>query len=240
MKAQLFATCLVDTFYPETGEATLRLLKRFGVSVEYPRDQTCCGKPPNSAGYEGPAKAAARHFLSTFKGSDPIIIPSGSCAAMVRVHYPEMFKDEPQLKAQLDDIISRSYELTEFLVHKLNAHEAEFKGSGSVTYHSSCQLNRELGIKHEPVTLLKSMRGVEFIELPNADRCCGFGGVFMGKLPEISMAIADEKALTIIESRADTVVGCDHGCLMNISDALRRNNGQVKVMHIARYLAEAL
>jgi L-lactate dehydrogenase complex protein LldE len=240
MKAQLFATCLVDTFFPETGEAVMRLLRHFGVDADFPKAQTCCGKPPNSAGYQAAAKKAAHNFLSVFKGADPIVVPSGSCAAMVRIHYPQIFKDDPLMENQVKEVCSRTYELTEFLVHRLKAHEAGLKGSGSVTYHCSCQLNRELGVVSEPVTLLKSMKGLEFIELENADRCCGFGGVFMGKLPEISMAIADEKARAIIDSGADTVVGCDHGCLMNISDALARNNSSIKTKHIAVLLAEGL
>lgn len=240
MKIQLFASCLVDTFFPETGEATIKLLQRFGVDVIFPKDQTCCGKPPNSAGYVKEAKKAALHVLSVFKGPEPIVVPSGSCAAMIRVHYPELFKDDPSLSSQVEDLCSRTYELSEFLVNTLKAHEAGLKGKGSVTYHSSCQLNRELGVIEEPLKLLRSMDGVEFIELPNADRCCGFGGTFMGKLPEISMAIADDKARSIMDTRADVVVGCDHGCLMNISDALKRNRASTRVKHIAAYLAEGL
>ncbi len=240
MRIQLFASCLVDTFFPETGEATIKLLRRFGVDVIFPKEQTCCGKPPNSAGYTEEAKKAALHVLKVFKGSDPIVVPSGSCAAMIRVHYPEMFEDDPSLSSQVEDLCSRTYELSEFLVHALKAHEAGLKGKGSVTYHSSCQLNRELGVSEEPVKLLRSLDGAEFKELTNPDRCCGFGGVFMGKLPEISMAIADEKAKTIMDTRADVVVGCDHGCLMNISDALKRNGASTQVKHIATYLAEGL
>ncbi len=240
MKTQLFATCLVDTFFPETGEATVRLLRHFGMDVEFPKDQTCCGKPPNSAGYTYEAKEAARHFLSIFHGNAPIVIPSGSCASMIKLHYPEMFKNEPRMLEKAEAVAAATFELTQFLVHKLQAHRAGFAGNGKVTYHSSCQLTRELGVREEPLLLLKSVNGVEFLPLPNADRCCGFGGVFMAKLPEISIAIADEKAQAVAGTGADTIVGCDHGCLMNISDALKRQGNATQVKHIARFLAEGL
>jgi L-lactate dehydrogenase complex protein LldE len=240
MRVQLFATCLVDTFYPETGEATVRLLKHFGVDVVYPPRQTCCGKPPESAGYTREATKAAQHFLSVFQGSDPIVIPSGSCASMVKNHYPELFKFDPSMRAKAEAISAQTYELTQFLVNVLKVDPDAFSWKGTITYHSSCQLTRELGVSEEPIRLLKSLKGAEFIPLEYADRCCGFGGVFMGKQPEISMALADEKADSIIATGADTVTGCDHGCLMNISDALKRRNGNVSVKHIAQVLAEGL
>jgi L-lactate dehydrogenase complex protein LldE len=240
MRAQLFATCLVDRFFPETGEATVRLLRHFGVDVDYPGKQTCCGKPPNSAGYNAEAKKAAEHFISVFEGDDPIVVPSGSCASMIKIHYPEMFEYDPRMLAKAESVADRTFELSQFLVHKLEAHKAGLSTNGKVTYHSSCQLNRELGVKEEPIVLLQSLGGTEFVPLENAERCCGFGGVFMAKQPEISMAIADEKARAIVNTGAETVTGCDHGCLMNISDALKRNGSSVKVKHIAQLLAEAL
>lgn len=240
MRVQLFATCLVDTFYPETGEAVLKLLRHFGVDVIYPKEQTCCGKPPNSGGHAKQAKKAAEHFISVFKGSDPVIIPSGSCASMVKNHYPEMFQDNIRLFQAARDLSARTFELTQFLVNVLKAHERGFVGHGKITYHSSCQLTRELGVREEPLMLLRSIDGAEFAPMPAADRCCGFGGVFMGKLPEVSMALADDKLDTIIESGADTVTGCDHGCLMNISDAVKRRGSRIDVKHIAVILAEGL
>jgi len=240
MRVQLFATCLVDTFYPETGEATVRLLRHFGVEVLYPRGQTCCGKPPDSAGYSHEAKKAAEHFLSVFDGEDPIVIPSGSCASMVKHHYPELFREDPRMLRKAEAAAGRVYELTQFLVHEIAAHEAGMKGTGKLTYHASCQLTRELGVRDEPVRLLESLEGAQFVPLEQADRCCGFGGMFMGKLPEISMALADEKAQTIINTGADTVTGCDHGCLLNIADALKRLRSGVQVKHIAQVLVEGL
>jgi L-lactate dehydrogenase complex protein LldE len=241
MRVQLFGTCLVDTMFPETGEATLKLLRHFGVDIKYPKGQTCCGKPADSGGYRREARKAAEHFIGVFEGNeDPIVIPSGSCASMVKIHYPELFKDNERMRQKAEAIASRVHELTQFLVHVLHAHEKGFQGTGRLTYHASCQLTRELGVREEPLLLLRSIKGAEFVPLPNADRCCGFGGIFMAKQPEISMALADEKLDCILSSGADTVTGCDHGCLMNIEDAARRRGSDVKVKHIAAVLAEGL
>jgi L-lactate dehydrogenase complex protein LldE len=159
---------------------------------------------------------------------------------MVKNHYPELFKNDRRMREKAEAVAERTYELTQFLVHVLKIHEAGLQGKGSITYHSSCQLTRELGVREEPVLLLESLRGAKFIQLPHADRCCGFGGIFMAKLPEVSMALADEKADAILSTGAEKVTGCDHGCLMNIADALNRRGSSVKVEHIAAVLAEGL
>ncbi len=240
MRIQLFGTCLVDTFFPETGEATIRLLRHFGVEVAYPKGQTCCGKPPDSGGYNDQSRKAARHFIDLFDGNDPIIIPSGSCASMVKTHYPELFREDGRMREKAEAVAMRTFELSQFLVHVLKVHEAGLAGRGRITYHASCQLTRELGVREEPLLLLRSLKGAEFVPLPHADRCCGFGGIFMAKLPELSMAMAEEKAENIMGTGADTITGCDHGCLMNIADALRRKGSKVRVKHIAAVLAEGL
>jgi len=240
MRVHLFSTCLVDTFFPETGEAVVKLLRHFGAEIHYPKGQTCCGKPPDSAGYAKYARDAAKQFLTVFEGTDPIVVPSGSCASMIKNHYPRMFDDDPSMREKAEQAAARTFELSQFLVHRLAAHEADLSSRGKITYHSSCQLARELGVKREPLLLLESLRGAEFVEMPNFDRCCGFGGTFMGKLPEISMAMADDKAEAIVATQADTVTGCDHGCLMNIRDALRRRGANVQVKHMADLLAEGL
>ena len=241
MRVQLFATCLVDTFFPETGEAVVKLLRHYGVDISYPKEQTCCGKPPNSAGYRKEARKAAEHFISVFDGTDPIVIPSGSCASMVKNHYPDLFKDDPKMFRKAEAVARRTFEFSQFLVHVLKAHESGFpNGCGKITYHASCQLTRELGVRTEPIDLLNSIKGAQFVPMKNADRCCGFGGVFMGKMPEISMALADDKVDSVLETKVDTVTGCDHGCLMNIIDATKRRGGGFEVKHLAVVLAEAL
>jgi len=241
MRVQLLGTCLVDAFFPDVGEATLRLLRNFDVEVRFPPGQTCCGQPAFNAGYRAEAEAAARHFLKVFgDGSEPIVTPSGSCAAMVKHHYPELLRHDPQLSAQATAVAGRVYELSQFLVGVLRAHEQGFSGRGRITYHSSCHLTRSLGVRDEPLALLASLRGAEFVPLPGATRCCGFGGMFMAKLPEISCALADEKAEAILASGADTLTGCDSGCLMNIADGLKKRGSTVRVAHLAQLLAEGL
>jgi L-lactate dehydrogenase complex protein LldE len=236
----LFGTCLVDTFFPEAGEATVRLLRRFGAEPVFPKGQTCCGQPAFNAGYEAESRAAAAHFLSVFEGDDPIVTPSGSCAAMVKHHYPDLFRDDPVMLGKARRAAARIFELTQFLVHVAKAHEAGLRGRGTVTYHSSCHLTRSLGVREEPLLLLRSMQGATFVPMADAVRCCGFGGMFMAKLPEISCTLAEEKAASIEATGADTVTGCDSGCLMNIQDAMRRRGTKVRVAHIAQLLAEGL
>jgi L-lactate dehydrogenase complex protein LldE len=240
MRVQLFGTCLVDSFFPEVGEATLKLFRRFGVTAVFPRGQTCCGQPAFNAGYADDARAAAAHFLSVFDGDAPIVTPSGSCAAMVKHHYPVLFRTDPVMHAKAERAAGRIYELSQFLVRFLRAHESGLAGKGTVTYHSSCHLARSLGVRDEPLILLQSMKGVRFVPMPDATRCCGFGGTFMAKLPEISCALADEKADSILATGADTVTGCDAGCLMNIGDAMKKRANPVQVRHIAQVLAEEL
>jgi L-lactate dehydrogenase complex protein LldE len=236
----LFGTCLVDTFFPEVGEATVRLLRRFGATPVFPKGQTCCGQPAFNAGYEHETRLAAAHFLSVFDGDDPIVTPSGSCAARVKHLYPELFRDDPRMLAKAKRAGERMYELSQFLVHVAKAHEAGLHGRGKVTYHASCHLTRSLGVREEPLTLLASLKGSTFVPMPDAARCCGFGGMFMAKLPEISCALAEEKAASIEATGADTVTGCDSACLMNIADAMKRRGTPVRVAHLAQLLAEGL
>jgi L-lactate dehydrogenase complex protein LldE len=240
MHVQLFGTCLVDTFFPEVGEAVVRIFNKFGVTCTFPKGQTCCGQPAYNAGYLPEAKRAAEHFISTFSGSDLIVTPSGSCAVMVKHHYPELFRDAPAKRQAAERVACRVYELSQFLVNVLKVHETNLTGSGTLTYHSSCHLTRTLGAVREPLALIEALKGATFVPMPDATRCCGFGGVFMAKLPEISMAIADDKAESIIATGADTVTGCDCGCLMNIKDALGKRGSSVKVKHIAELVAEGL
>lgn len=240
MRVQLFGTCMVDSFFPEVGEATLRLLEHFGVEVSYPQGQTCCGQPAFNAGYRSEAKGAAEQFLSLFTGDDPIVTPSGSCAAMVKHHYPELFHNEPQLLKDATQVAGRVYEISQFLVHRLGAHEKTYWGSGTVTYHSSCHATRVLGVREEPLQLIAALKGMRFLPMPDATRCCGFGGMFMAKLPEISLALADEKAESVIATGAEIVTGLDSACLMTIADGLKRRGSKVRVAHLVQLLAEGL
>ena len=240
MRVQLFGTCMVDSFYPEVGDATVRLLEHFGVEVTFPHGQTCCGQPAFNAGYREEARGAAEHFLSTFTGNDPIVTPSGSCAAMVKHHYPLLFQGDTEMGLLARSTAARVFEISQFLVRVLRAHECAFAGRGKITYHSSCHLTRTLGVRDEPLLLIAALAGAEFVPMPDATRCCGFGGMFMAKLPEISCALAEEKADSIIATGADLLTGCDSACLMTIADGLKRRGSAIEVKHLVQLLAEGL
>ncbi|MGE5443545.1 MAG: (Fe-S)-binding protein [Ignavibacteriales bacterium] len=241
IKASLFITCLVDLFFPQIGESMVTILRELGVEVDFPEDQTCCGQPSFNSGFQGDARAIARRFLSIFNQDDNryIICPSGSCTSMVRVFYKELFKGNPQMLEIIHKVSSRTYEFSEFLVNVLKAEDIGATYTGKVTYHDSCHLLRELRVKDEPRKLIKSVKGVEFIEMNLHDACCGFGGTFSIKFPDVSASILDEKIENIIKSGADTIISSDMGCLMQIGGALSRRGIPVKVLHIAELLASS-
>jgi len=240
MRVRVFVTCLVDTFKPEIARAVVKLLESLDVEVVVPRAQTCCGQPAFNAGYVEEAKKAALHFIEVFDGDEPVVCPSGSCASMVKRNFPLLFEGDGELVERARRLGERTYELTQFLVRHLGVEGKRFRGTGSVTYHASCHTTRHLGVYEEPVGLLSGMEGVEFRPLPDATTCCGFGGLFMAKLPEISCALSEDKAAAIESTGADVVTGCDLGCLLNVEDALKRRNSSVKVKHIAELLSEGL
>jgi L-lactate dehydrogenase complex protein LldE len=233
----LFMQCLVDTIYPEVGEAMVHVLRKLGASLNCPTDQTCCGQPAFNSGYRGEARMAARHFIEVFENSDIVVCPSGSCVNMVRNHYPELFCNDPQWLKRAEKLTSRTYEFSEYLVDVLGIVDLGAAYSGKVTYHDSCHLLRGIGVREQPRKLLQNITGAEFIEMNKSDRCCGFGGSFAVKYSDISTAMVTEKVNNIIASGADTVVGCDMGCLMNIQGMLSRMESKIKVMHLAQLLA---
>ncbi|HUT53490.1 MAG TPA: (Fe-S)-binding protein [bacterium] len=237
MRASLFIPCMVDTLVPEVGEATARVLMRAGVALDYPTEQTCCGQPAFNAGYWEDARRVARRFLKAFADSEAIVSPSGSCVSMVKNHYEELFAESPSELRQAREIGGRTFELTEFLVRRLGITDVGARFTGKLTYHESCHLSRELGIKDEPRALLRAVKGAELIEMQEADRCCGFGGTFSVKFPEISAAMARRKAENIKASGADAVIICDPGCLIQIRGYFHRHGIKVRVLHLAELLA---
>ena len=237
MRISLFIPCLADTLLPEIGEATARLLERLGLELYYPEEQTCCGQPAFNAGHWEDARRVARQFLRAFEDSELIVSPSGSCVSMVRNYYQLLFADTPRDLEKARTIGERTFELTEFLVRRLGVADLGASFSGRLTYHDSCHLNRELGIKEEPRTLIRAVAGVELVEMEDSERCCGFGGTFSIKFPEVSAAMARRKAERIGESGANAVVVCDPGCLIQIKGYLSRQGSNVRVMHIAELLA---
>lgn len=237
LKASLFITCLVDQFRPSVGEAMVKVLKSYGVQLDFPHGQTCCGQPAFNSGHLAEARKTAEHFIEVFDGTDYIITPSGSCAAMVKKHYVTLFPDDTAMEERCRNLGERVYEFSEFLVKVLKIEEVKCNYSGRVTYHHACHLLRELGIEDEPLRLLKSVQGLQYVEMQKADQCCGFGGAFSIRYPEISQAIVDDKIAQIKQSEADTVVANDTGCIMNLSSRINRLGERIKVLHLAELLA---
>lgn len=240
MQVSLFVTCLIDQISPQVGVAVVNLLKRLGVRVTFNPDQTCCGQPAYNSGYHREARAVARCTLRLFEreldSSDYVVVPSGSCVAMVRKCYPKLFSADAAECARSERLAGRVVELTEFLVRVLRVESAGGSFGGRVTYHDSCHLLRELGVANEPRKLLNGVQGAEFVEMDRADVCCGFGGTFSVKFPELSTALADEKLASIERTGADAVVACDVGCLMHLAGVLNQRGLPMRCLHIAEIL----
>lgn len=243
VKASLFVTCVIDQFYPEVGESTVRVLRRLGVDLDFPKKQTCCGQPAFNSGYWSEAKPLAKKFLKQFQGDRYIVVPSGSCASMIRVFYSELFHDDPKLLEQAKALIPRVYELSEFIVDVLGVEDIsqyakdDVNASASkVTYHEACHLRRELGVQTQPQALMKSLPAVDMVEMNQSEVCCGFGGTFSVKYPEISGAMLQDKIDNIRGSGAEAVVACDSSCLMQISGGMKKQGLNVRAMHLAELL----
>ncbi len=234
----LFIQCLVDSLYPEVGEAMVQLFENQNIPVDIPVEQTCCGQPAFNSGYRRQARAAAKHFIEIFENAEVIVCPSGSCVDMVKHQYPGLFKQGSSWQQRALNISYKIFELTEYLVDVLEIEDVGASFSGKITYHDSCHLLRNLGVKNQPRKLLAKVRGTQLIEMAYADRCCGFGGTFAVKYPDISTAILEEKVDNIIEAGVDAVVGCDISCLMNIQGMLSRRKSPVITLHIAQLLVK--
>ena len=235
----LFVTCVIDQLYPEVGVSVVKVLRRLGVSVGFPQDQTCCGQPVYNTGYHHEATKLARRVLEQFRDSEYVVVPSGSCAATLRVYYLELFAEDPKLLEEAKTLAAKTYEFSEFLVNVLNVEDAAAFGAshqGTATYHPSCHLLRELGVREQPRALVRSLAGVELVEMAQSEVCCGFGGTFSVKFPHISEGMVGDKIANVQASGAETLVSCDMSCLMNIGGALNRQGSNVKVRHLAQIL----
>ena len=232
----LFVTCLVDLMRPSVGFAAVKLLEDAGCVVDAPV-QTCCGQPTYNSGDRGTARALAERMIEAFRGYDYVVAPSGSCAGMVKAHYPELFAEDPNWMPKVDALAARTYELTSFLVDVLSVTKVDATFEGEVTYHDSCSGLRELGVRSQPRRLLASMEGVTLVELNESDVCCGFGGTFAVKYSDISGAIVDAKARNVEATNAPTLLAGDLGCLMNMAGKLSRDGTPVEVRHVAEVLA---
>lgn len=239
IRASLLVTCLADIFCPEVGISVVRLLRRLGVAVDFPRDQTCCGMPFLNSGYRREASRLARRTIELFSASAHVVVPSGSCAWMVKHEYPGLMAEDPNARSEAEALAGRTWELSQFLTKVLNVTAVETDFRGRVTYHDSCHLLRGLGESRSPRALLAGAPGVELVELPGADQCCGFGGSFSIRLPEISTAILERKLASVEATGADYLVACDPGCLFQMGGGLSRRNSRVKPVHLAQVLAGA-
>ena len=232
----LFVTCLVDTQRPSVGFAAIKLLESAGCTVEVPLAQTCCGQPAYNAGDRRTARDLAVGIVAAFRDYDYVVAPSGSCAGMLKHHLPHLFDDDPNLRDAADALASRVYELVSFLTDVLDVKDTGARFAGTVTYHDSCSGLRELGIRQQPRDLLRAA-GATLVEMAEPEICCGFGGLFCVKYPEISVRMVSDKTRDIAATAADTLLAGDMGCLMNMAGRLQREGHQVHVRHVAEVLA---
>ena len=241
MRVALFITCLTDTYYPRTGIAVVRVLEKLGCEVHFPQDQTCCGQPMWNNGFADESRTLARHMIEQFADYQYVVTPSGSCAAMIREYYAEMFKDDPDQQARAQALAKKTFEFVEFLTNvlKVDLREHQAKWPGKATYHYSCHL-RSLGVTDEAAQLMGQIDGLEYLPLEKADQCCGFGGTFAMKYPQISGSMARDKVDCIAATGAPTVVSNEAGCTMNISGSCRRRDVQVNFKSLAEIIAESM
>ncbi len=235
-RVALFVTCLVDIYRPSVGFAAIKLLEQAGCQVEVPRAQTCCGQPAYNSGDRATTTALARSILDAFIGYDYVVVPSGSCGGMLKHHLPHLFDDDPNLRRKADALAEKTLELVSFLTDVMGVEKLAATHAGSVTYHDSCSGLRELGIREQPRKLLTNM-GATIKEMEDADVCCGFGGTFCVKYPEISVRMVSEKTKNIAAAGAELLLAGDMGCLLNMAGRLKREDSRVQARHVAEVLA---
>ncbi len=234
---QLFITCLTDSFFPKTGQAVVDIFQRLGITVDFARDQTCCGQPAFNAGLRKDARAIAEHTIKVFENTTGnIVTPSGSCAHMFRHNYPELFENDPDWLPRAKALSARTYEFTEYLVDKLGVTNVGAKWDGLLTYHPSCHTLRGINVDKQPHALLANVQGATLIDLPHAEECCGFGGIMSVEHPELSAEWLKRKISNLEMTQSPTLVVTDAGCLMHIAGGLNRQKKSQQVMHIAEVL----
>ncbi|MFT4543467.1 MAG: L-lactate dehydrogenase complex protein LldE [Planctomycetota bacterium] len=236
MRVALFVTCLVDQFRPDVGHATVEVLQRAGCDVSFDPGQTCCGQPAFNSGYPEEAKRVAQATLTALEGAEAIVLPSGSCTAMTK-HWPELFEGDTEWQERAEAVAARSHELSAFLVRVLGRTDLGARFEGRVSWHDACHGLRELGLKKEPRALLAEVAGLELHEDAEAESCCGFGGTFSVKFPELSVAMLDRKLQSLEAAQIDAVVSSDISCLMQIEGRIARRGSAIRALHIAEVLA---
>ena len=234
---QLFITCLVDSFYPQTGEAVMDILQRLGVGVDFTPDQTCCGQPNFNAGLRAEARAIAEHTIRVLERTKgDIVTPSGSCAHMIEHGYPELFQENSVWLPRAQSLAERVYEFTEYVVDRLGVTDLGARWDGVLTYHPSCHTLRGMAIDRQPRVLLANVQGAQVVELPHAEECCGFGGIFSIEHPELSAEWLKRKIGNLEATQSPTLVVTDAGCMMHIAGGLHRQKKTQNVLHIAEVL----
>ena len=239
MRISLFITCFNDTIFPETGRAMVRLLERLGHTVDFPLDQTCCGQMHFNTGYQRESIALVRHFVDVFSGAEVVVAPSASCVGMVREFYGRVAEvsGDRRLAEAVAGLVPRVFELSEYLVNQLHIEDVGAYYPHRVTYHPTCHSLRVLHVGDAPLRLLRAVRGIDLVELPNADQCCGFGGTFAIKNADTSLAMLSDKLRCILDTRAEVCAAADNSCLMQIGGALSRQRAGVRPVHLAEILA---
>jgi len=237
IRAAFFITCICDQFFPQVGESAVKVLRRLGVEVTFNPGQTCCGQPAFNTGYRDEARAVAARVLDLYQNAEYVVAPSGSCTSMVRVFYPELFAGDPKRLRQAEDLKTRFFEFSEFLVKVLKVEDVGASFARRVACHDSCHLLRELGIEQEPRKLLRSVRGIELVEMKDNQSCCGFGGTFSVKFPEVSVAMGQDKLRAASDAGADVIVANDSSCLMHLAGVIHREGLPLRTMHLAEVLA---
>lgn len=237
VRVALFITCLADQLFPEVGECVVKVLERLGVDVTFDPQQTCCGQPAFNTGYTEEARKVAGRMLALFEGADYVVAPSGSCSTMVRVFYPELFAGDPERLARARELGGKLYEFSEFLAKVLKVEDVGASFPYRITYHDSCHLLRELGVSEEPRRLLRAVRGLDLVEMDDYKLCCGFGGTFSVKFPEVSVAMGNDKIEAASRAGAEYLVANDSGCLMHLAGLIRRRELPLKTIHLAQVLA---
>lgn len=241
MKVALFITCLTDTFYPRTGIAVVKVLEKLGCQVAFPQDQTCCAQPMWNNGFHDEARELAKRMIEVFRDHEYVVTPSGSCAAMIREYYVDLFEDEPAWRAEAKKLADKTYEFIEFLVKvmKVDLRQHGARWPGKVTYHYSCHL-RGIGVTDEAAQVMRQIAGLEYVPLEKAEQCCGFGGTFAMKYPQISGTMVRDKVGCIRATEAPVVVSNDAGCTMNLAGTCRREEVPVRFKSLAEIIAEGL
>jgi L-lactate dehydrogenase complex protein LldE len=239
MKVSLFVTCLADQFHPAVGMSVVRVLRRQGCEVDFPEGQICCGQPAMNSGYPAEARTVARRLVESLAKAEHVVSPSGSCCGMIRHHFHTLFADDAGLLREAESLAARTYEFSQFMVKVLGVEKLEASFPHKVTYHPSCHGTRLLGVRDEPLTLLRAIGDIDLVPLPHADDCCGFGGTFAVKLGGISAAIVDEKVAHVVETGARYLAGTDVGCLVNIAGRMKVRGISIETAHVAELVDRA-